>query len=418
MSEEEIRGFISIIKTQQKKTIKTAYELSRKLRESNIKNSEKVEEGSKKLIEETDPQLTEEGVKKITKKGKIYFRSLKEINKLVHFIKEQFTDFKVPNPSENLSSAELNQFIRILSRIINDINRERAKADSTMGLDFMLKKRSVYVPLGKMANDLAKIRDVQKGEYRIIKTLEDLENLAIDVKNISEKIILFEEELKHLQDEHEAIVKDKDNIENQISFILENTLIKASRQRSIRMTELEIEIGKHLNSFKKIFKKYSREVQRGSFSGDFGLVSTAIAYEENPVKQFLNENENNSEIIALLEELLKIGQSNLHLKQKNIINIRKELKIINQGKLNIEKDEWKEILNEKQKEGDSDEFKALNRKLIKAENDLELIKNELNSKKEEISLKEKELTQSNDSLAERRQRAEDLVKDIENDYNR
>jgi chromosome segregation ATPase len=184
------------------------------------------------------------------------------------------------------------------------------------------------------------------------------------------------------------------------------------------MTELEIEIGKHLNSFKKIFKKYSREVQRGSFSGDFGLVSSAIAYEENPVKQFLNESENNSEIIALLEELLKIGQSNLHLKQKYIINIRKELKIINQGKLNIEKDEWKEILNEKQKEGDSDEFKALNRKLTKAENDLELIKNELNSKKEEISLKEKEITQSNDSLAERRQRTEDLVKDIENDYNR
>ncbi len=56
MSEEEIRGYISTIKTQHKKTIKTAYDISRKLRESIIKNSEKVKDASKKLIEETDPQ--------------------------------------------------------------------------------------------------------------------------------------------------------------------------------------------------------------------------------------------------------------------------------------------------------------------------------------------------------------------------
>ena len=54
------------IQSQQNKTIKTAYDKSKKLRQSISKNSEKVKEGSKKLIEETDPQLTEEGVQKIT----------------------------------------------------------------------------------------------------------------------------------------------------------------------------------------------------------------------------------------------------------------------------------------------------------------------------------------------------------------
>ncbi len=417
MSEEEIQGYISTTTTQHKKIIKSAYDLSRKLRESIIKNSEKLIEGSKKLIEETDPQLTEEGVKKITKKGKMYFRSLKEINKLNHFVDEQFSDFKVPNPSEELTSVELNQFIRLLSRKINDINRERARADSIMGLDFMFKKRSVYGPLGKIANDLSKIRDVQKGEYRIIKTLEDLENLVIDVKNILEKISISEEEVKRLKSEYEAITRDRNNIENQISVIIGNSLIKDSRQRGIRMTELEIEMGKHLNSFKKIFKKYSREVQRGSFSGDFGLVSTALVYEGNPVKQFLNENEKNSEIVGLLEELLKVGLSNLHLKQKDINNIRKEHNLITQGKLNIKKDEWKKNKVEKQREEDSDEFKALNQKLTKTENDLEQIKNKMSLKKEEISLKEKELTQANDSLTERRQRAVDLAEDSESDNN-
>lgn len=412
MSEDEIKGYIETIRTYEKKKIKEGYEKCRKLRQSMIKSTKKVKESSVKLIEETDPQLTEEGVQKITKKGKIYFRSLKEINRLVHYTSQQFSDFQIPNPSQKLTSTELNQFIRVVSRAVNDVNRERATADKVMGLDFMLKKRSVYVPLSKIGSDLSTLRDIQKEEYRIIKILEDLENLVIDVRDILNKITETESDLERLQNEYEGIVSNKTDIEGELNLIVEDPIIKESRQRGIRMTELEIEMGKHLNSFKKIFKKYAREIQRGSFSGDFGLVGVALAYEKNPVHHFLKESDDNPEIVALLEELLKVGESNLHLKQKNVVNIRKELNIINEGKLNAWKKEWKLCRDINNKDKESPEFQALNKKYLRKEEEVEKIKTRMNEKDEEIALKKKEITQLTESLAERGQRAVDFASEL------
>jgi len=409
MSEDEIKGYIETIRTYEKKKIKEGYEKCRKLRQSMIKSTKKVKESSVKLIEETDPQLTEEGVQKITKKGKIYFRSLKEINRLVHYTSQQFSDFQIPNPSQKLTSTELNQFIRVVSRVVNDVNRERATADKVMGLDFMLKKRSVYVPLSKIGSDLSTLRDIQKEEYRIIKILEDLENLVIDVRDTLNKITESESDLERLQNEYEGIVSNKTDIEGELNLVVEDPIIKESRQRGIRMTELEIEMGKHLNSFKKIFKKYAREIQRGSLSGDFGLVSTALAYEENPVHHFLKESDDNPEIITLMEELLKVGKSNLHLKQRNVVNIRKELNIIKEGKLDAWKKEWKLSVDKKHEEKESPEFQALNKKYLRKKEEVEKIKTRITEKDEEIALKKKEIAQLTESLEERGQRAIDLA---------
>lgn len=412
MSEDEIKGYIETIETQEKKKIKEGYEKCKKLRQSMIKSAEKVKESTVKLIEETDPQLTEEGVQKITKKGKIYFRSLKEINRVVHYISEQFSDFHIPNPSQKLTSTELNQFIRVVSRIVNDVNRERSTADKVMGLDFMLKKRSVYVPLSKIGSYLSTLRDIQKEEYLVIKILEDLENLIIDIRDTLNKITETKTDLERLQNEYEGIVSNKTDIEGELNLVVEDPMIKESRQRGIRMTEMEIEMGKHLNSFKKIFKKYAREIQRGSFSGDFGLVSAALAYEENPVHQFLKEPDDNPEIMALMEELLKVGKSNLHLKQKNVVNIRKELNTIKEGKLDAWKKEWKLSADRNHKDKESPEFQALNKKYLRKEEEVEKIKTKINEKNEEIALKKKEITQLNESLAERGQRAVDLATEL------
>ena len=72
MSEAEINQNISLINNSCQKPIKTAYEKSKKIRKAIQKHKMKIIGNAEKLIEETDPQLTEEGVKKITKKGKIY----------------------------------------------------------------------------------------------------------------------------------------------------------------------------------------------------------------------------------------------------------------------------------------------------------------------------------------------------------
>ncbi|NHJ02016.1 MAG: hypothetical protein EAX86_07705 [Candidatus Heimdallarchaeota archaeon] len=412
MLEKEILGYIEQIEDQKKKEISNAYNNSKKIRESIVKNTDKVKEGCKSLIEETDPQLTEEGVKKITKKGKIYFNSLKAINRLVHLLADKFNDFDVPDPNHQFTSSEFNQFIRTFSRLINDVNQETKQTDSIMGLDFMLKKRSVYVPIGKLASELSTLRELQKNEYQIIKTIEDLRDIITEVNTLDDNIQDTKNELMEAQNRLETLKREEIEIEKQISLYLENILIKSSRQRTIRMRELEIELGKHLNSFKKIFKKYAREIQRGTFSGDFGLVNAALSYEEDPVQRFLTETDENPEITALIEELLKIGETELKLKQKDINNLRQELNQIKSGKMNKMKEEWKtleaaQISNEK-----TPEYIEINKKLTDLESQMEELKVKIAENDEDIKLKEKELAQFKESLVERGERANELYTEI------
>ncbi|MFX0207395.1 MAG: hypothetical protein ACFFDT_15510 [Candidatus Hodarchaeota archaeon] len=414
MTEDEIKGFAESIKMQRKKTIQLAYEKSKKLLQSMHKNSEKVKEGCNKLIEETEPKLTEEGMKKI--KFRSQFESLKVINALAHFIDEQFSrflkDFQVPEASTEMNSIELNQFIRVVSRLLNDTNREKNAADSIMGIDFMLKKRTIYNPLGKLGSDLAKLRDLQKDEYRVIKALEDLDDLNTDVKDLLQKISMLKEEQNQFETELKTLEEAITEAEKEKAHLLENPSIKVSRKCGIRMTELEIEIGRHLNSFKKIFKKYAREIQRGSISGDFGIVSTALAYEKNPVQSFLEEEEGNPEIIALMKELIKVGKSELHLKQKNVNNLTHELNALRQGKMDSKKNEWKEHLTRKEEVEGSSEFKSIDDQLIQCEENIAALKANITEKKEELDLSKKNLTQSTESLSERRQRAKDIVTEV------
>ncbi|MFX1282291.1 MAG: coiled-coil domain-containing protein [Promethearchaeota archaeon] len=410
MAEDEIKGLSESIKIQRKKEIQLAYEKSKKLLQSMHKNSEKVKEGCKKLVEETEPKLTEEGMKKI--KFRSQFESLKVMNALAHSIDKQFLDFQVPEASKRLTSIELNQFIRDVSRLLNDINKEKNAADSVMGIDFMLKKRTIYNPISKLGSELAKLRDLQKEEYRIIKALEDLADLNTDVKDLLQKISKLKEEQNQIQTELKTLEESLTEAEKEKTRLSENPSIKVSRKSGIRMTELEIEIGRHLNSFKKIFKKYAREIQRGSISGDFGIVNTALAYEKNPVQSFLEEEEGNPEIIALMEELIKVGKTDLHLKQKNINNLTHELNALQEGKMDSKKNEWKDHLAQKEELEGSSEFKSINDLLIQCEENIAVLKADITEKEEEMSLNRKNFTQSTESLSERRQRAKDIATEV------
>jgi hypothetical protein len=405
MSETEIQTNIDIIKDQLKKPIKVGYEKSKKIRKSIQKHRLKIINDSQRLIDETDPQLTEEGVQKITKKGKIYFRSLKAFNPLLHFLNDQFTKLKIPEEDLKLTSSELNLFIRNLSRLYNDSIKEKAIADGIMGLDFMLKKRGIYGALGKINSELGNLRDLQKEEYSIIKALEDLHSLQQDVENIKLKIETLTTEISELKSQLESTQDLLDEEEKKKQNFLEDPLISNSRQRGIRITELEIEIGTHLNSFKKVFKKYAREVQRGSVFGEFGLVNTALAYEENPVKRFLEEEEGNPEISALVEELIEIGEKSLHLKQKNINNLKRILKKIQQGALDSKRNEWRELHDKKAQDETSNEFKKRTSDLESCEKKIKEIENNISNYEETISLKERELTNLHESLDERKERS-------------
>ena len=409
MSEVEIEQNVSLINDKCRKTIKTAYQESKKIRLAIQKHKKKIIEDAEKLIKETDPQLTEEGVKKITKKGKIYFRSLKVFNPFVHEIHNQAIKLKVPSQKKELTYTEMNNFARALSRMINDINKEKTRVDATMGLDFIFKKRGMYGALGKINSELLKIRELQEEEYSIIKALEDLKSLGRDVKKIQENIEQILEETEDLERQLKDtldIKKEKEDIKDNL---FNNPHIFNPRMRGIRMTELEIEIGRHLNSFKKIFKKYAREVQRGSVSGDFGIVNSAITYEKNPVQKFLNETDGNPEILALLQELINVGNSGLNLKQKDVNNLTRVMKNIQLGNDDKDKNEWHDLSKKKKEDESSPEFNKINNELTKCEEELKIIDESLNKLEEGITHRKKEYDNLTNSLEERKTRAKEIT---------
>ncbi|MHA1976320.1 MAG: hypothetical protein ACW98F_06645 [Candidatus Hodarchaeales archaeon] len=412
MSKAEVETKIELIQKQKKKTFALAFDKSQKIRKSILKQRKKIIEDTQKLIDETDPQLTEEGVQKITKKGKIYFRSLKVFNPLLHFINTQVSKLKIPSVKKQLTSSELNQFVRNLSRLVNDINKEKAQVDAILGLDFMLKKRGIYAAFGKISSELNNIRDLQKEEYSVVKAIEDLKSIVRDIENIqiqTEQLEGGKSELEiQLQETNKSLEK-KEEIRN---ALVTNPLINNSRRRGIRMTELEIKLGTHLNSFKKIFKKYAREVQRGSVSGEFGLVNTALSYEENPVRKFLEESENNPEISALIHELIDVGEKSLHLKQKNLSNLRRTLKNIQDGNYDQYKHEWHDLKQKKIQDDASAEFKEINGELTECETEIKIIEENISGIKENISLKSRELSNLSESLENREKRSLEITEEV------
>ncbi|MHA2157160.1 MAG: hypothetical protein ACXABU_17595 [Candidatus Hodarchaeales archaeon] len=412
MSTIEVEEKIELIQTRKKKTINIAFDKSKKIRKSIYKHRKKILEDTQKLIDETDPQLTEEGVQKITKKGKIYFRSLKAFNPFLHFVNTQMSKLKIPEDNKQLTSSELNQFVRDLSRFVNDINKEKAQVDAIMGLDFILKKRGIYAAFAKISSELNDLRDLQKEEYSVIKAVEDLKSIVRDIENIQTKSEQLEEEKRDLETHLEATKDSRNKKEEVRTALVSNPIINNSRQRGIRMTELEIEMGTHLNSFKKIFKKYAREVQRGSVSGEFGLVNAALSYGGKPVQKFLEEPENNPEILALLEELINVGEKDLHLKQKNISNLSRALKNIQDGKFDLQKSEWHNLHEKKNKDDASSEFKEVNGELIECENELKDIEAKISGIEENISLKSRELLNLAESLENRHNRSLEISEEI------
>ncbi len=414
MSKAEVAAKIVEIQKHKKKTINVAFDKSQKIRSAIKKHRKKILEDTQKLITETDPQLTEEGVQKITKKGKIYFRSLKAFNPFLHFIDSELSKLKIPKVKKKLTSSELNQFVRNLSRMVNDINKEKAQVDAVMGLDFMLKKRGIYAAFSKITSELNNIRDLQKEEYSVVKAIEDLESIIRDIENIQEKTEQLEGEKSDLEAELKLVEEALSKKEEIRTALVTNPLISNSRQRGIRMTELEIEMGTHLNSFKKIFKKYAREVQRGSISGEFGLVNTALSYQENPVQKFLEEPDNNPEISALMEELITVGEKNLHLKQKNISNLSKALKKIQEGKLNIQKNEWHDLKQKKNRDDESADFKKINGELIECEDEINSIEEKISGINETVSLKLRELANLSESLESRQNRSLEITEEVMN----
>jgi len=409
MSEAEIEQNISLINEKCQKSIKIAYDRSKKIRLVIKKHKNKIIEDAEKLIKETDPQLTEEGVKKITKKGKIYFRSLKAFNPLVHEIHNQATKLNVPGKKRELTSVEMNNFVRAISRMINDINKEKSKVDAIMGLDFMLKKRGIYGALGKINSELVNLRELQEEEYSIIKALEDLDSLGRDVRKIKENIEQLIEKTEELEKQLENTLNVKTEKENIKDSLLKNPRIYNSRMRGIRMTELEIEIGKHLNSFKKIFKKFAREAQRGTVSSEFGIVSSAISYEKNPVQKFLEEADDNPEILTLLQELINLGKSGLNLKQKDVNNLTRVMKNIQMGKDDKDKNEWHDLSKKRKEDESSAEFNKVNKELTKCEEEIKEIIKSLNKLEEGIVHRKKEQSSLVESLEERKTRANEIT---------
>lgn len=403
----EISELIDEINSKCNKHIKKASKNCLKLIDSTKKELERANKGVISLIEETDPQLTEEGIAQIKKKGKIYFRSLKAINQFSHLTKDKLNEITIPKTKKTLTYGNFKAFNRNLSKKLSDIDKERVVTDKIMGIDFMIKKRKLYDPLSKMNTNLKKQRDLMNEDYQVIKTVEDLSSIKIELESLFNKSEELLEEKDTLSENLQKIESDYETVDNEYNNKEHIEILQELHDSSIRRTELEIEIGKHLNSFRKIFKKYARQSQKGTISAEFAISSAALKYSENPVNVFLTS-ENNFEILNLLKAIIPIGIKDLSLNKGNINSLENKKKQIDQGKLDTIRDEWNTINTRITDIEKSTGYIEIKTELNEINTRRESIKGKMDELTDKIDLITKEIDETLSSIKERRERAKEL----------
>jgi len=121
------------------------------------------------------------------------------------------------------------------------------------------------------------------------------------------------------------------------------------------------------------------------------------------------ENEDNPEILALLQELINLGNSGLNLKQKDVNNLTRVMKNIQEGKDEKDKNEWHDLSKKKKEDESTPEFIKINKELTKCEEEIKDTEKSINKLEEGIARRKKELSSLIESLEERKTRAAEIT---------
>jgi hypothetical protein len=390
----DVDPIIKDLRKSQSKKISKAHKTLEKRLSDLEKNVEKAKTGAKELEKYENDNLGE-GLEEVARrKPRSWLRGIRALGDMARTTSNAFEEFESPPPKEILASKEIKTLTKRLSRMLSDLDKERAKTDRIIGLDFMIKKRSVWGPLGHLHNDIRRLNELQAKEYLIIQAVEELEDLRDDLEVLYAELDTAKEQLSELQEVKAAKEDNLKQTESKLEDLDSGPVVKEFRKLKRQTVSLELKIGRKLNSFKKPFRKLIKESERTNLEIDFHHISMARKYEEDPLAAFLSEEESYPILLKLVETLI---DTDLKVK-KSTGRIEQDLNWLKQGKLDKWKKEYLDLHQELEKESQAPELKKVIQKIEVLEEKRDSIIESLKENKKRIEMQERDLERLEESI--------------------
>ncbi|MHA1168136.1 MAG: hypothetical protein ACTSP4_09720 [Candidatus Hodarchaeales archaeon] len=409
MSEDIDKKIDSLTKMAKKKVDKTKKEVKKNLKELD-ENFVKFRNALHEL-KGYEEKIIEEGVEKYQRKGKLWFKSLNALTEFAKFAYKQTDEFEPPDYNTvDFTYDELKTFVRQLSNIVNNIDKELRRANSIMGLDFALKKRSATTPFHKITSVRNRLRDSLQDDYKLIKVFEDLEKVKNEIEELNISIGEMESNLHEITSK---IKENSENLENMVQMIkkLENEDIYAViREKKIEGEKCRIEIGTKINPLKKSFRLLVNKANE--VDANFAAVSAGQMYEKNVIDAFNKDAPDFKQLRLLLETLIK-KEKKLKLKKSIVQKSKALISSIDNSKLaNLQSDLTK--INEKITELEKNpEIMRISEEIEDLRKKIEIVEKEKVKNKAQEEIIKNKLEEGKESMIERTGRIEELLKEGE-----
>ncbi|MFX0117035.1 MAG: hypothetical protein ACFFB3_20985, partial [Candidatus Hodarchaeota archaeon] len=376
------------------KKISKAHKTLQKILTDLENNIGKVKSGAKDLEKYENDNLGE-GLEEVArKKPRSWLRGIRALGDFARTTANAFEEFETPPPKEEMTYNEIKTLAKRLGRMLSDLEKEKLKADRIMGLDFMIKKRSVWGPLGHLQNDTRQLNELQAKDYLIIRALEELETLRDDLEVLYADLEGAEEQLNAFQETRANLEADLQQTESSLEELDRGPIVKEFRKLKRQTVSLELKIGRKLNPFKKPFRKLVKEAERSSFDIDFHHLSMARKYEEEPLAAFLSEEEGYPILIKLLETLI---DADLKLK-KSTGRLEQDLNWLKQGKLDKWKADYLELHQQLEKEAKAPELKNVIQEIESMEEKRDKLLEKLKENKKAIEMQERDIKRLKETI--------------------
>ena len=313
--------------------------------------------------------------------------------------------------SRNLFNKQIEEYLKLRKCNIN----KKEKFTATLYGDNNETFGTILIFGQKIeANDQSKLY-----HKRLITSGNQKEAITIKQKELSEKIIKIQNELKLKDEKLITINNEMDNLKKEKELLKESNEQKEKEIISLKNSKIE-EYNDIKKKYEKILDKYNN-LENEQKEKEKHLLNERINNENKYQNLEKTLKEKNKENIILNTKIEEIEKS---LNEMKLLNDESKAKLINseeslkeyQNKIKeLENKHMKDInILEEKNEKQDNEIKEAENKILLKENEIDNLKNDNIRLKTEIKNKEKELIKANMELNKSSQNVDELKKSIDN----
>ena len=347
------------------------------------------------------------GIDGVAKQRKSLLKSTKALEAYVDASEKELEE-RFPFKETNLDEVKLwnyedfKEWLRNFSKMVNNFDKQRVATDRIMGLDFALKKRPAYSPFEKIKGLRDTLRDLFNNDYRLLKIIEDLNNLKGETKEFEDKIQKKENEISILEEKINKNNSNIDSLKQKIDVLENEEELKKLRDAKIKFQEHELEIGHLINPYKKAFRLYYRLPDAQSY-----VVSSARSYEDNTIEAFISDSDNNyKQLKDIITEMIDKADK-IDLKANLVNRCKQLLERIDTGKIKKLKEEYLLFWDNLNKLSENKTIVAKLEELEKYKSEIDVLSEENDKLSEQLENEELNLTELKDALSDREKRFND-----------